>query len=133
MSQYHFTSWLFMVFAETCRTIQFVHKVNEKALKGNTIVRCGVSLTMIAIMIHNDWIIVLLIWPFVYWTLVLWEINLHPFVIMFKISKLNYIGITETWLAQNDAAVCKEITPYGYRLFHYFRTDHRRGWYCTFM
>ena len=37
MSQYHFTSWLFMVFAETCCTIQFVHKVNEKALKGHTI------------------------------------------------------------------------------------------------
>ena len=26
-----------MVFAETCRTIQFVHKVNEKALEGHTI------------------------------------------------------------------------------------------------
>ena len=46
-----------MVFAETCRIIQFVRKVNEKALEGHTIttinsnkstfVRRGVSLTMI--------------------------------------------------------------------------------------
>ena len=47
-----------MVFAETCRIIQFVRKVNEKALEGHTIatinsnnvdfVRSSVSLTTIA-------------------------------------------------------------------------------------
>ena len=33
----------------------------------------------------------------------------------------------KTWLTLNDAAVCKEITPNGYRLFHCPRTDRRGG------
>ena len=41
--------------------------------------------------------------------------------------KADIFAITETWLTQNDAAVCKEITPNGYRLFHCPRTDRRRG------
>ena len=46
---------------------------------------------------------------------------------MFKIAKLIIFSITETWLTQNDAAVCKEITPNRYRLFHCPRTDRRGG------
>ena len=41
--------------------------------------------------------------------------------------KADIFAITETWLSQNDAAVCKEITPNGYRLFHCPRTDRRGG------
>ena len=41
--------------------------------------------------------------------------------------KADIFAITETWLTQNDAAVCKEITPNGYRLFHCPRTDRRGG------
>ena len=32
--------------------------------------------------------------------------------------KANIFAITETWLTQNDAVVCREITPAGYRLLH---------------
>ena len=46
---------------------------------------------------------------------------------MFKIAKLIIFSITETWLTQNDAAVCKEITPNRYRLFHCPHTDPRGG------
>ena len=41
--------------------------------------------------------------------------------------KADIFAITETWLTQNDAAVCKEITPNRYRLFHCPRTDRRGG------
>ena len=41
--------------------------------------------------------------------------------------KADIFSITETWLTQNDAAICKEITPNGYRLFHCPRTDRRGG------
>ena len=41
--------------------------------------------------------------------------------------KADIFAITETWLTQNDAAVCKEITPNGYRLFYCPRTDRRGG------
>ena len=36
-------------------------------------------------------------------------------------------AITETWLTQNDAVVCREITPAGYRLFHCPRADRAGG------
>ena len=32
--------------------------------------------------------------------------------------KADIFAITETWLTQNDAVVCGEITPAGYRLLH---------------
>ena len=41
--------------------------------------------------------------------------------------KADIFAITETWLTQNDAAVCKEITPNRYRLFHCPHTDRRGG------
>ena len=41
--------------------------------------------------------------------------------------KADIFAITETWLTQNDAAVCKEITPDGYRLFYCPRADRRGG------
>ena len=41
--------------------------------------------------------------------------------------KADIFSITEIWLTQNDTAVCKEITPNGYRLFHCPRTDRRGG------
>ena len=41
--------------------------------------------------------------------------------------KADIFAITETWLTQNDAAVCKEITPNRYRLFHCPPTDRRGG------
>ena len=36
-------------------------------------------------------------------------------------------SITETWLTQNDAVVCREITPAGYRLLHCPRADRAGG------
>ena len=41
--------------------------------------------------------------------------------------KADIFAITETWLTQNDAAVCKEITPNRYRLFHCPHNDRRGG------
>ena len=41
--------------------------------------------------------------------------------------KADIFGITETWLTQNDAVVCREITPAGYRLLHRPRADRVRG------
>ena len=41
--------------------------------------------------------------------------------------KADNFAITETWLTQNDAVVCREITPAGYRLLHRPRADHVGG------
>lgn len=32
--------------------------------------------------------------------------------------KADLFAITETWLSVNDSAVCREITPSGFKLFH---------------
>ena len=39
--------------------------------------------------------------------------------------KADLFAITETWLSDNDSAVCYEITPPGYKLFHCPRSDRR--------
>ena len=41
--------------------------------------------------------------------------------------KADLFAITETWLSDNDSAVCYEITPPGYKLFHCPRSDRRGG------
>ena len=41
--------------------------------------------------------------------------------------KADIFAITETWPTQNDAVVCREITPAGYRLLHRPRTDRVGG------
>ena len=41
--------------------------------------------------------------------------------------KADIFAITETWLTQNDAVVCREITPAGYRLLHRPRADRVGG------
>ena len=41
--------------------------------------------------------------------------------------KADIFAITETWLTQNDAVVCREITPAGYRLLHCPRADRAGG------
>jgi len=41
--------------------------------------------------------------------------------------KADLIAITETWLSDNDCAVCSEITPPGYKLFQCSRSDRRGG------
>ena len=46
---------------------------------------------------------------------------------MYKIAKLIFFAITETQLTQNDAVVCTEITPAGYRLLHRPRADRVGG------
>ena len=41
--------------------------------------------------------------------------------------KADLCEITETWLSDNDSAVCHEITPPSYKLFHCPRSDRRGG------
>ena len=41
--------------------------------------------------------------------------------------KADIFVITETWLTQNDAVICTEITPAGYRLLHRPRADRVGG------
>ena len=41
--------------------------------------------------------------------------------------KADIFPITETWLTQNDAVVCREITPAGYRLLHCPRAGRAGG------
>ena len=41
--------------------------------------------------------------------------------------KAGLFAITETWLSDNDSAVCYEITPPSYKLFHCPRSDRRGG------
>ena len=41
--------------------------------------------------------------------------------------KADLVAITETWLSDNDSAVCYEITPAGYKLLHCPRCDRRGG------
>lgn len=41
--------------------------------------------------------------------------------------KADLFAITETWLSDNDSAVCYEITPPGYKVFHCPRSDRRSG------
>ena len=41
--------------------------------------------------------------------------------------KADLFAITETWLLDNDSAVCYEITPPGHKLFHCPRSDCRGG------
>ena len=41
--------------------------------------------------------------------------------------KADLRAITETWLSDNDSAVCYEITPPSYKLFHCPRSDRRGG------
>ena len=41
--------------------------------------------------------------------------------------KADLCAITETWLSDNDSAVCHEITPPSYKLFHCPRSDGRGG------
>ena len=41
--------------------------------------------------------------------------------------KADLVAITETWLSDNDSAVCYEITPAGYKLLHCPRGDRRGG------
>ena len=41
--------------------------------------------------------------------------------------KADLCAITETWLSDNDSAVCHEITPPSYKLFHCPRSDRRGG------
>ena len=41
--------------------------------------------------------------------------------------KADLFAITETWLSDNDSAVCYEITPPGYKLLHCPRSDRRGG------
>ena len=41
--------------------------------------------------------------------------------------KADLCAITETWLSDNDSAVCHEITPLCYKLFHCPRSDRRGG------
>ena len=41
--------------------------------------------------------------------------------------KADLFAITETWLSDNDSAVCYKITPPGYKLFHCPRSDRRGG------
>ena len=41
--------------------------------------------------------------------------------------KADLFAITETWLLDNDSAVCYEITPPGHKLFHCLRSDCRGG------
>ncbi|XP_078363787.1 uncharacterized protein LOC144648005 [Oculina patagonica] len=46
---------------------------------------------------------------------------------LFSVCKADLFAITETWLSDNDSAVCYEITPPGYKLFHCPRSDRRGG------
>ena len=46
---------------------------------------------------------------------------------MYKIAKLTFFAITETRLTQNDAVVCTEITPAGYRFLQRPRADRVGG------
>ena len=41
--------------------------------------------------------------------------------------KADICAITETWLSDNDSAVCHEITPPSYKLFHRPRSARRGG------
>ena len=41
--------------------------------------------------------------------------------------KADVFAVTETWLGLDDAAVCKEITPTGYRMFHSPRKERMGG------
>lgn len=41
--------------------------------------------------------------------------------------KADIFAVTETWLTQNDAVVCRKITPAGYRLLHRPRADRVGG------
>ena len=41
--------------------------------------------------------------------------------------KADIFAVTETWLTQNDAVVCREITPAGYRLLHCPSADRAGG------
>ena len=41
--------------------------------------------------------------------------------------KAELFAITETWLSVNDSAVCKEITPSGFKLLHSPRRSDRKG------
>ena len=41
--------------------------------------------------------------------------------------KADLCAITETWLSDQDSAVCNETTPPSYKLFHCLRSDRRGG------
>ena len=49
--------------------------------------------------------------------------NTASFVDYVQDCKADIFAISETWLTQNDAVVCTEITPAGYRLLHRPRAD----------
>ena len=42
-------------------------------------------------------------------------------------SNADLFAITENWLSANECAVCKELTPSGYKLYHSPRCDRRGG------